>query len=289
MRGSALGPLTVVVSMTLVVGGATSGCESLECGVGTHEESGTCVLDSDPLACGTGTHEEGGECVADTPECVCGPGTIQVPTDLGCECVVAPTRLLGVRVCGCMDRPVPSCNASLPGPCEVEPDVLNFVMATADEGVAGISLAGGEGVPVPVDGGLPEIHGLERPFRLDGQPARVPLGVATDGSFTTDPGAQVLEWEVGMPPSQPGLPVRGVSVTGVLDAAGRLSEGGHVVGCFTPESAAAIYLDVLSQTLLELTESSGEVLDCDATGSGTLDGSTLDLKWWPGPAIDVIE
>jgi hypothetical protein len=279
----------IAAAVALVLGGALgAGCESLECGAGTHEAGGACVPDTEPLACDTGTHEESGLCVADAVECLCGPGTIQVPGDHGCECQVAPTRLLGIRVCGCLDRPGNMCAIMLPGDCGVEPDVPILVMATADEGVAGVSLVGGYGVPVMVDGGLPEIHGLEEPFRLDGQPAQVPLVVATDRSFVTDPGAQVFEWVVAALPSQPGLPVRGVSVTGALDAEGR-PKGGHIVGCFTPASAAAIYLDVLSQTLLELTEASGEVLDCDATGGGTIDGYTLDLRLWPGAAVDVIE
>jgi hypothetical protein len=258
-----------LLAAALAVVALGAGCNSLECSVGTHAENG--------------------ECMADVPECTCGPGTVQVANDLGCECVVAPTRLPGARVCGCLQRPGYFCNIGMPGPCEVESDVPNFVMATADEGVGGISLVGGHGVPAMVDGGLTEIHGLEKPFRLDGQPARVLVVVDADGNFTTDPGAQVFEWEVEALPSQPRLPLRGVSVTGVLDAAGRLSQGGHIVGCYTPESAAAIYLEVLSQTLLELCESSGEALDCDATGSGAVDGYTFDLKWWPGPAVDVFE
>lgn len=278
-----------LAGMTMGIVGFTAACDALECGAGTHEEGGRCLADETPCECGPGTAwlstDSGCECVP-IDACPCGPGTVSEPTDGGCQCVPL-SPLAGARVCFCMNRPSALCNIMDPG-CGVDGYPVQ-VLATVADGAGGYSLVGGYGTAVPVAGGTTRFFGLQHPFTLDGQPGPVPLAVAADGSFVTDPGARLFTWEVQTLLSQPFLPLRGVSVTGVIDPDGHLDSRGRILGCFTLADAEAIYLEVLTQTLADLIVGSGAVPDCDATGSGASDGYTLDLTWWAGEAVDVYE
>jgi hypothetical protein len=78
-------------------------------------------------------------------------------------------------------------------------------------------------------------------------------------------------------------------VTGTLEASGRRASGGHVVGCVTRADAEAIFLAAPTETMADLTVGSGAVADCEATGSGDVDGYTFELIWTPGEAVTVVE
>jgi hypothetical protein len=282
---------TFVIAVPLLGAALVSSCDSLECGAGTHEEGGACVADPAACLCGVGTvsvpTDDGCECVPDGLSCPCGPGTVSEPTEDGCQCVPLPP-LPGVRVCACMNRPSPFCEIVLPGACAAESDDPIQVLATASDGAGGYSLVGGDGIAVTVAGGTAKVHGLLHPFTLDRQPAHVPLAVEDDGSFATAPGDQLFEWVMVVVPGQPPLPLRGVSITGALDEDGRPGSPGRIIGCYALEDAAAIYIELLTQTFAELTQNSGAVPDCDYTGSGSMDGYTLDLSWG-GVPVDVVE
>jgi hypothetical protein len=213
--------------------------------------------------------------------------------DAGGDAAEAAPPLVGAQVCPRVVGPVnETINTLLPAACLIDTVNPMYVLATATEASGRTVLAGGQAVAVPVDGDLPRIVGLANPFHLDGQAAHVPLVVAADGSFATDPGAKLFEWAIEILAAQPLLVLHDVSVTGTIDADGRPSSGylaGRIRGCFTPENAAAIYIALLSQTVAQLMEASGTVLDCDATGSGGIDGYTLELSWSAGAAVDVFE
>jgi hypothetical protein len=271
-----------------------SSCDSLECGDGTHEESGTCVVN-------------GGECLW-------GPGTVRIDTDTGCRCEVVSDPcgprttwdddagvcrpvppLAGALVCYHMIRPWDSSILDLPAPCTIDIVQVGLVLATATDDTGGRVLAGGAGTITPVADGTPLVDGLTSPFLLDGQPAHVPLVVETDGTFATDPGAQLFEWPLSMGTTedpQPPLVLRDVSVTGVLDAGGRPDsryQSGRILGCFSRANAEAISITLLGQTLAEMIDNVGAVMDCDGTGSGGVDGYTLEWRWSTGGALDVYD
>jgi hypothetical protein len=272
------------------------------------------ALSCDSLECGSGTHEESGTCVANAGECLCGAGTVRIDTDTGCHCEVVSDPcgplttwdgdggmcrlmqpLAGALVCYHMIRPWDSSILDLPAPCTTDTVEVGLVLATATDDTGGRLLAGGQGTITPVAGGTPLVDGLTSPFLLDGQPAHVPLVVETDGTFATDPGARLFEWPLSMGTTedpQPPLVLRDVSVTGVLDTHGRpdsRNQSGRVLGCFSRANAEAISITLLSQTLAEMIDDVGAVMDCDGTGGGVVDGYTLEWRWSTGGALDVYD
>jgi hypothetical protein len=158
--------------------------------------------------------------------------------------------------------------------------------------VGGVELRVGSGALL-ADGGAEFTYtdGLDPASVLarTGEPYDTAEGVRRP--FATD---TPVTWSFGFLPGQPALVVRTATFSGSLDATDLPTStdpamGGKVLGCFTTESAREVYLEVLSQNLLQLLEASGAVKDVDCGGSGGNDGYSLELAFEAAEVVEVPE
>jgi hypothetical protein len=286
MRKDILIAMTVVAGAALAAGAALS-CSSVKCGANTHEAGGVCVANPDPL-CGPGTHYSAGSCIPNEPmSATCGKNT-RFNYDSGvCEGTAGPVLgdggagelpSTGVRWTGFKlvdpSSIAPIANLQLPSYFATGGIVVLVATDTANT-----RLYGGTGVKLADD---PLTYSMNKGFKLDGQASVDGVGyVAADTGYVTDPAGHAFDWNFVFLPSQPPLDVRGVQIGFTMGTDGYpTSDGlaGTYTGCITDASAAALYIDVLSQTLKQLIDSNGGVHDCnDGTGDNT--GYKLTAQW----------
>ena len=137
----------VLISVSAILGATQVGCNSTDCGDGTHEVDGVCVAGG---GCAAGTKEVNGECVPDG-SVICGDGTAYDDTSGTC---------------------IPSDSVCAEGTVLVDGECVpndSTLTADADEGPEPNGLNAGDGpagiIPVPDIGGDGYvIHGCVNPF-----------------------------------------------------------------------------------------------------------------------------
>jgi len=297
--------MLVLLPAVVLGGGALLSCSKVECGDGTHEENGKCIANSGNW-CGPGTVSTGGRC--ETVPNPCGPNTTYDGDAGVCVGTGGGTADGGVGMRGArwtsflLDKPESIktiANIQLPG--YVKDGTIVVILRTTP-GIPGASvgLHGGDGVKTSDDpltytfreGFIPETvsAAIESPF------------TGTDGLQYTkfDTSGSQFDWTFLFLPDQPPLYIYNAKLTGTLDADGIPVStdppglSGRFSGCFTPTAleagkygAADVYIEVLSQTLLDLIQSSGGQLDADCTGSGSNNGYLLEAEWEATEYVDL--
>ncbi|MBI5482060.1 MAG: hypothetical protein HY906_24610 [Deltaproteobacteria bacterium] len=298
MRKTILIGILVLLPAALAGGVSLLSCSQVECGTGTHEEGGKCVANLEN-ECGPGTYSTGGQCVPVTGS-PCGPNTSWVVDDAGVGLChgSASAGDGGVNMRGArwnqfkMIKPesiATLANIQLPG--YFADGTIVVILRTEPLDSASVWLHGGDGTKTSDDP-------LAYTFKEGFIPPSVlsyldPAVTGTDGkTYTPFRTAAQFEWTFKFLPSQPPLYMYKASLTGKLDpdmiptSSDPPGLSGTFKGCFTPTAlepgkygAEDVYLDVLSQNLKQLIESSGGVIDTDCTGSGSNNGYLLEAQW----------
>jgi hypothetical protein len=286
----------LVLLSTVFLGAPLLSCSKLECGNGTHEENGKCVSNSDNW-CGPGTVSQGGSCVV-VPN-PCGPNTTYEGD--GGICVGTGGGTVGdagVQMRGArwyqflMQKPesiATLANIQLPGYFK---DGTIVVILRTEPGIPGASVAlhGGDGLKINDDP-------LTYTFREGFIPETVSATIGTpytgtDGlTYTPFETSSQFDWTFKFLPDQPPLYIYNATISGNLnpDALPTSTDpplSGTFSGCFTPRAngdkygAEDVYLEVLSQNLLQLIQGSGGQMDAECTPNGGVpNGYLLQAKW----------
>ena len=285
--------ILVLLPAAILGGVSLISCSDLACGSGTHEERGKCISNL-PSTCGEGTYSLEGRCVQ-IGGAICGANTT-LDKDAG-VCVgggsgPGPGELRGGRWTNVfMNKPASIAtiaNLQLPPQFATEP---------VQGSTSTMFLHGGDGVLMTPDplmytfkegfdvtaGGTGVISQLGDQELNDGGVAKTPF--ETLGEFNMR--FQIVGSETD---PEPPLYIWGAKLTGTVDAdliptSNDPPLGGKLTGCFTAHGepgkagAADIYIKLLSETILELIESSGGVMDMDCNSSGSNNGYAFEIEW----------
>ena len=161
-------------------------------------------------------------------------------------------------------------------------------------GTADFLVYGGTGTltsedPVTCDFANALTYGTTRPLPLGPVPARPMTGkYGTQTGYQTSPEeGKRLDWPFPLfgSCSSATLDLRDVSIRFSATAHGLIRSDmqgemyGFLSGCFTRESADAVYLDSLAMSFGQLLDGSGAEPDCDPDGGNNLVGYTLEFAW----------
>lgn len=315
MRKTILIGILVLLPAALVAGGSLVSCTDVTCGTGTHEAGGKCVA-SLPNTCGPGTYSWDGQCIP-VEGSHCGPNT-KWDNDAGLCVGVGggtgdggtPTLTRGARWNKFeLLKPesiAPLANIQLPG-YFADGTIVVILRSEEIEGDAtAVNLHGGDGLKTSDD---PLTYTFVEGFRPPSVLTYLDEAVTgSDGkSYRPFHTSAEFDWTFKFLPGQPALYMYKASVTGTLDpdgipVASEPSPGmqGTFKGCFTPYGdqgagqdcvdkcgAENVYLEVLTQNMLQLIQGSGGQLDADCTGSGSLNGYLLEAKWESTELMDL--
>jgi hypothetical protein len=298
MRKTILIGIVVLLPAAIVGGVSLASCSKLECSTGTHEEGGKCVANQESQ-CGPGTYSLSGRCLPIDGD-PCGVNT-KWNFDAGqCEGDSAGPvgDLRGGRWTNVkMIKPESIATiANLQLPPQFADGTFVIILRTEPlvEG-SSVWLHGGDGLLMTED---PLMYTFKEGF--DPNPAvltnlapaetndagtpKIPFQTASDFQMrfqfvgnATDPQPPLYIWKAKMTGSLDG---DGVPVANDPPLSGRFT------GCFKahgepPQKAGAadIYITLLTQTILELIESSGGVMDDDCDESGSNNGFAFEILW----------
>jgi hypothetical protein len=297
MRKTILIGFLVVLPAVIIGGASLASCSNVACGTGTHEEGGKCIANLES-SCGEGTYSFGGRCIP-VEGLVCGKNT-SWNFDAGqCEGQSGGPvgELRGGRWTNVkMNKPTSIATiANLQLPPQFADGTFVIILRTVPLSDTAIGLHGGDGVLMSEDPLMytfkegfdpsPEVVAALAPQETnDGGTAKIPFETASDFNMrfqfvgnATDPQPPLYIWKAKMTGSLDG---DGVPVANDPPLSGRFT------GCFKahgepPQKAGAadIYITLLTQTILELIESSSGTMDDDCDGSGSNNGFAFEIQW----------
>jgi hypothetical protein len=307
MRKTILIGILVLFPAAVIGGASLASCSDVTCGTGTHEEGGKCVNNQEST-CGAGTYSLGGRCIP-TDGDPCGKNTVWNFDAGKCEGQSGGPvgELRGGRWTNVhMSKPESIATiANLQLPPQFADGTFVIILRTVplEEGVS-VWLHGGDGVLMTeeplmytfkegFDPNPAVLTNLSPQEMNDGGAAKIPFQTASDFNMrfqfvgnATDP--------------QPPLYIWKAKITGTLDqdgipVANDPPLGGKLTGCFKAHGdmaankagAADIYITLLSQTILELIDSSGGVVDDDCDDSGSNNGFAFEIQWDSNETTDL--
>jgi hypothetical protein len=299
MRKTILIGILVLLPAAILGGVSLVSCSSLDCGTGTHEESGKCVPNL-PSTCGPGTYSSAGQCIR-TEGTVCGPNTV-LNVDAGvCEGtggsggndggVLQGGRWTNLK----MNKPTSIATiANLQLPPLFADGTFVIILRTVPLSDTAVYLHGGDGVKASEE---PLTYTFKEGFNPNPQVISTlgdadtnDAGVAKIPFQTAEDFQMNFQFVGNATDPQPPLYIWKAKITGTMDGQGVPTSNdppldGKMTGCFTAHGtpgkagAADIYITLLSQTILELITNSGGAVDMDCTDSGSTDGFAFEIQW----------